>query len=338
MDTLALITPFFLPAFLVLDLFHRAHPYRATKRWRLRGFVVSAGVFLLSTAIATFWAGVFDGVSLIDGRGLGIVGGAAAGILVYEVGHYAYHRVAHRSDWLWRWGHQMHHSAESLDAWGANYLSPLDTFAFTTIGSLVFFPLLGLRVEAGVIGAAFLAFNAAFQHANMKTPRWLGYLIQRPESHSLHHGRGVHAWNYADLPLVDMLFGTFANPERYRAEVGFEPGASARVGAMLIGRDVSLGDPPAADHPTPGRAGATCLPAARRAAPPAPSTSTAALFGRASLMASEPVSPGQGVPPPTSGGVPKPPASARPRSAQGESPPKTSRSPTGTLRRRVRAG
>jgi hypothetical protein len=40
--------------------------------------------------------------------------------------------------------------------------------------------LLGLPVEAGVLGALFLTFNAMFQHMGMKTPRWLGYII-------LHH-------------------------------------------------------------------------------------------------------------------------------------------------------
>jgi len=82
-----------------------------------------------------------------------------------------------------------------------------------------------------------------FQHANIRTPRWLGYIIQRPESHSLHHGRGVHRYNYADLPLWDMVFGTFRNPAEMQAEVGFYKGASNRVLAMLAGRDVS--SPPA---------------------------------------------------------------------------------------------
>ena len=51
-----------------------------------------------------------------------------------------------------------------------------------------------------------------FQHANIRTPHWLGYIVQRPESHSAHHERGVHARNYGDLPLFDIIFGTFHNP------------------------------------------------------------------------------------------------------------------------------
>lgn len=233
-----------LPLFLLLDLLHRAQPYATTRFWRLRAFLVSAAAFAFSMVVAGAIGSWLAGVSLFDLSGLGTFGGAVVGILVYEVLHYAYHRAAHTNGWLWRYGHQMHHSAEAVDAFGAYYLSPLDTLMFTSIASLVFFPLLGLSLEAGLVGSAFLSFNAVFQHANLRTPRWLGYLIQRPESHSLHHGRGVHAHNYADLPLVDMLFGTFSNPDAHRAEVGFWKGASSRLGAMWIGRDVS--EPPTA--------------------------------------------------------------------------------------------
>jgi sterol desaturase/sphingolipid hydroxylase (fatty acid hydroxylase superfamily) len=78
-----------------------------------------------------------------------------------------------------------------------------------------------------------------FQHANVRTPVWLGYIIQRPESHSVHHARGSHAYNYAGLPLWDLVFGTFRNPREFEAEAGFYNGASRRIGAMLAGLDVA---------------------------------------------------------------------------------------------------
>ena len=53
------------------------------------------------------------------------------------------------------------------------------------------------------------------------------------------------------LPIVDMLFGTFCNPKEHRTEVGFYPGASARLGAMLIGRDVSRQEPQSASDLVP---------------------------------------------------------------------------------------
>ncbi|MEJ2088920.1 MAG: sterol desaturase family protein, partial [Gammaproteobacteria bacterium] len=129
--------------------------------------------------------------------------------------------------------------AKRIEALGA-VVHLVDTILFTTISSLVFFPLLGLTVEAGVIGAFFLTFNAMFQHMSFSTPQWLGYLIQRPESHSIHHGKGIHRYNYSDLPLWDIVFGTFRNPVGFQSEHGFYPGASARIGAMLLSRDVTV--------------------------------------------------------------------------------------------------
>jgi hypothetical protein len=182
--------------------------------------------------VALLWANLFGDFHLLDSSALGTLGGAALGVLVYELFHYGYHRAAHQWNWLWRTGHQMHHSAESLDAFGAYYLHPIDAAMFTTWSSLVLFPLLGVTPEAGVLGALFVAFNGIFQHANLNTPYWLGYLIQRPESHAIHHGRGIHRYNYADLPLIDMLFGTFRNPRGQAVEhlpVGFyDGGASGR--------------------------------------------------------------------------------------------------------------
>lgn len=171
----------------------------------MRGGLVTAAIFFTGE-IATLWGTLFGDWHLFDGSALGLAGGAVTGVLVYELFHYGYHRAAHEWNWLWRAGHQMHHSAESLDALGAFYLHPFDAAVFTSIGSLVMFPLLGLSVEAGGVATLFLTFNAMFQHANISTPHWLGYLIQRPESHNIHHACGIRRYNYADVPLCDMLY------------------------------------------------------------------------------------------------------------------------------------
>ena len=73
----------------------------------------------------------------------------------------------------------------------------------------------------------------------MRTPQWIGYLIQRPESHCVHHRMGVHYYNYADFPVWDMLFGTFRNPREFRGECGFEAGADRQMGAMFGFADVN---------------------------------------------------------------------------------------------------
>jgi sterol desaturase/sphingolipid hydroxylase (fatty acid hydroxylase superfamily) len=73
----------------------------------------------------------------------------------------------------------------------------------------------------------------------VRTPRWLGYFIERPEMHSWHHARGLHRQNYSELPVFDMLFGTYYNPRDFAGETGFHEGGSSRVIEMMLGSDVA---------------------------------------------------------------------------------------------------
>ncbi len=211
----------------------------AISGWRFRALVSFAVYFFLSSYLPIFWDPVLASYQLFDLTGIGAVPGAALGLLIYNAFLYAWHRSLHASDFLWLGFHQMHHSAERLDTYGAFYFSPLDMAGFTLVGSLALTLFVGLSPEAITLFLFFAMFLGIFQHTNVRTPRWLGYLVQRPESHAIHHRRGRHKYNYADLPIFDILFGTFRNPEGYEHETGFVDGASARVGDMLLWRDVS---------------------------------------------------------------------------------------------------
>jgi sterol desaturase/sphingolipid hydroxylase (fatty acid hydroxylase superfamily) len=134
----------------------------------------------------------------------------------------------------------MHHSAERLDTYGAFWFSPADMVGWTVLSSLCLTLLVGLTPEAATVVLLATTLLAIFQHSNIRTPRWLGYIVQRPESHSRHHERGVHYGNFSDLPIFDILFDTFHNPPDFVAETGFYHGASRRLAEMLRFRDVSL--------------------------------------------------------------------------------------------------
>ena len=215
----------------------------AIKGWRLRGLAAFLVFFFVSSYLPFFWNAQLAAYQLVDLSSLGRWGGALVGVLVYEAGVYLWHRSMHRSNLLWRGFHQMHHSAERLDTYGAFWFSPLDMVGFTALFSLCTTLLVGITPEAAVLAIYITTFLSVFQHANIRTPRWLGYLIQRPESHSSHHQRGVHARNYADLPIFDMMFGSFYNPSDFAPENGFYHGASLRVGEMVRGVDVSTPAP-----------------------------------------------------------------------------------------------
>ena len=207
--------------------------------WRLRGLAAFGVYFLLSSYLPLAWTEFLLPLQLFDLGSLGTWGGALVGLLVYELCAYAYHRGIHSSDALWRGIHQMHHSAERIDTNGAFWFSPLDMAGWTAVSSVALTVVVGLTAEATTVVLLTLTLLAVFQHANIRTPRWLGYIVQRPESHSYHHGRGRHRDNYADLPVVDMLFGTFHNPRDFAPASGFYDGASLRVPEMLVFRDVS---------------------------------------------------------------------------------------------------
>jgi len=133
----------------------------------------------------------------------------------------------------------LHHAPQRLDIPGAVLFTPLDVIInVATVFTMMVF-VLGLDAVAAAIVGYVATFYGLFQHLNLRTPRWLGYLIQRPESHGVHHRRGFHAYNYSDLPVWDMLWGTFRNPAEFHGDVGFELAESRRIGAMLVGRDVN---------------------------------------------------------------------------------------------------
>ena len=226
-------------AFAAVDLVARARKYPDVAYWRLKGIAFTLLYFAVSTYAPLLWDGWLGRYQLFDGSALPLWGQIVGGFLLLEFGVYVWHRTMHNTPPLWRFLHQMHHSAERVDIWGALYFHPLDTIGWALLGSLMLVLGFGITAEAAIVINIAATFMGMFQHANIKTPRWLGFVIQRPESHSLHHERGVHARNYGDLPLFDMIFGTFENPREFKGECGFYDGGSKRLGAMLIGREIA---------------------------------------------------------------------------------------------------
>jgi sterol desaturase/sphingolipid hydroxylase (fatty acid hydroxylase superfamily) len=177
------------------------------------------------------------GLSPLHLSQLGSWAGGALALLCTDLAGYWLHRLQHRIPTLWRWTHQVHHSAERVDVLGAAYFHPFDIALQALVSTLVVVAL-GVTPSAAALAGIGTVFLAVFQHLNVRTPVWLGYLVQRPEGHSVHHARGVHAYNYGNLAVWDLVFGTWRNPAQFSAEAGFYEGASRRVLAMLLGRDI----------------------------------------------------------------------------------------------------
>jgi sterol desaturase/sphingolipid hydroxylase (fatty acid hydroxylase superfamily) len=205
----------------------------------------------------------------IDGTTLGVAGGAFVGTLLMSALVYAWHRTAHSVDFLWRGFHQLHHAAQRVDIPGSVVFHPAEMVVQVLLQTFVTTIALGLHPLAAALVGYLQAFYGMFQHWNVNTPRWIGYFVQRPESHCVHHRKGVHFYNYGDIPVWDMLFGTFRNPTHYIGEVGFEGEADRRVGAMLAFADVNA--------PLYGRSSRGMKPRiAKEAAPPLSDTGRSA--------------------------------------------------------------
>jgi sterol desaturase/sphingolipid hydroxylase (fatty acid hydroxylase superfamily) len=219
-----------------------ARRFEAVPRWRWIGWAFLLMLFavngLLPAVLPVSWLAEH---ALLPGHRLGVAGGVVVGVLAFTFVDYWVHRALHRFDGLWRAIHQVHHGAERVDILGSAVLHPVEVALFVLEGIAVNVFVLGLDPQATAIAGYLGAFMAMFQHWNVRTPRWVGWIVQRPEAHCLHHERHVHGRNYSNLPLWDMIFGTYANPERFDGEVGFEGGRGRRLWAMLAGRDVNRG-------------------------------------------------------------------------------------------------
>jgi sterol desaturase/sphingolipid hydroxylase (fatty acid hydroxylase superfamily) len=215
----------------------RSLPY--VKGWKMRGLAAFVVFFFMSSYLPLFIEPHIEAFKIFDLSGLGAVTGGIIGVVLYDFGMYLWHYSLHRNNFLWKTFHQMHHSAERLDTYGAFYFSPFDMVGWIVLSMICFSVIAGFSAQAVTFILLVTNFQAIFQHANIKTPQWVGYIIQRPESHTFHHAKGIHKYNYSDLPVFDILFGTFKNPKDFEHETGFYHGASERIVDMLLARDVS---------------------------------------------------------------------------------------------------
>jgi sterol desaturase/sphingolipid hydroxylase (fatty acid hydroxylase superfamily) len=76
-----------------------------------------------------------------------------------------------------------------------------------------------------------------FYHSNLRTPHWVGYFLQRPEHHSIHHQLDLHRFNYGDITWWDRLFGTFRDTDHFAKRCGFPEDHERRLVEMLIFED-----------------------------------------------------------------------------------------------------
>jgi sterol desaturase/sphingolipid hydroxylase (fatty acid hydroxylase superfamily) len=231
------LTALFL-GFIAVEAVRPARPLPKVRGWRAQGVAAFVVTGVVSALVPLLYVDFVRAHRLLNLEWLGTAGGAALAFVAGELAGYWLHRASHGS-LLWRAYHQVHHSAERVDVYGSAFFHPLEIAIGGFSGAIVGTMILGVSPQASALAALVAVAMSLFQHTNVRTPRLLGYFVQRPEAHSVHHRRGAHSMNYSRLPVIDMLFGTFENPEYFETDAGFYPGASKRVLAMLAGVDVA---------------------------------------------------------------------------------------------------
>lgn len=225
--------------FVVADHFGKRTDFPNVRFWRVMGTVSFVLYFALATFAPFLWDSWFGSHQLIDGSQLPFWAQVLSGFLILEFGIYFWHRLMHSWDALWRVTHQMHHAAERVDIWGAYYFHPADMLGWALLGSACLVGIFGMTPDAALVVAVITTIPGMFQHLNVRTPYWVGYILQRPESHLIHHQRGVHAFNYGDIPLPDIIFGTFRNPREWNGLNGFHDGSTHELGRLLAFHKIS---------------------------------------------------------------------------------------------------
>jgi sterol desaturase/sphingolipid hydroxylase (fatty acid hydroxylase superfamily) len=237
-DRVGLLVPITYLTMLAVDSLWPARQFPPRAGWRCIAFlllIASVGAVVplllpLDRMAAHRW---------IDGTGLGVAGGTLVGWFVFCGVAHAYHRTPHTWAPLWRLTHQIHHSPRRVAIPGSVQFHPVEMVVQVLLQLFVTVVVLGLDSLAAALVGYVSAFYGMLQHWNVPAPQWLGYLLQRPEAHCVHHRRGVHAFNCGDLPLRDMRLGKLRNPREYVGDCGFDTPADRRRGAKLGFVDVN---------------------------------------------------------------------------------------------------
>lgn len=223
---------------IALEQWRPSRRFRVVVGWWPRAIMlnlVQAGSVFISAVTWDVWLPQWP---LLAGHSWPLLVQVGIGYLLITFIYYWWHRARHQVPLLWRCFHQLHHSPARIEIITSFYKHPLEILANGFLSAFVLYVFLGLSVQAVSITVLITGVAELFYHWNIRTPYWLGFLFQRPESHCVHHREGYHRNNFSDLPLWDMLFGTFENPRIAPENCGFDSEREQQLVAMLCAKDL----------------------------------------------------------------------------------------------------
>ena len=233
-----MMLPYLLAAFagcFLLEHLIPGWPLPRVKTWPFRVIIVNLVQLAVVIMAGYTWERWLSSASLFHLRNH--VSPSVGGMIAYFIATFIFYWW-HRYDRLWRMFHQIHHSAQRIEVITSFYKHPIEMIVNSLIGSVLVYSVLGLSLKGGAIYTACTALGEFFYHTNVKTPRWIGFVFQRPEMHRIHHEYERHKNNYGDIVWWDMLFGTWSNPKEFKSTCGFDGDKEEKLQEMLKFKDV----------------------------------------------------------------------------------------------------
>lgn len=211
-----------------LEKLSPARQFPILKTWFIHwcGLMFFATLWLIG--LLTIWPHIPSPWQPLDAWSFGLQ--TLIAYFAYSFVAYWYHRVRHSNRFLWRFVHYMHHAPAHMDTRVTFWRHPLEMI-INSLVILITGKLLGVSAEIIFCVLLVESMLEIFHHSNIHTPerlRWIGYFMQLPEQHLIHHERGLHRWNYATVTLWDTLFGTVRVPVEWKGRVGLPEWDSTR--------------------------------------------------------------------------------------------------------------
>ena len=158
-----------------------ARQYVSVRGWKWRG----VAFFILAAVVGSLVAAAL-GRARLDAHSvfrLSSVGywGFPVGLLASTLVAYWWHRASHRFDALWRFSHQLHHSARRIDIPGAFFAHPVEVVFKSTLAFMVATVILGLSHEVASAVGACSALLSISLHWNVRTPHAVGFFVSLRE-------------------------------------------------------------------------------------------------------------------------------------------------------------
>lgn len=232
-------------AFIILERVIPDQKLPHVKGWWTRVVIINAFQLAVIFIGAFTWDKWLQKVSVLElASSLPPALGGLLSYLIITFVFYWWHRWRHDVNFLWLTFHQVHHSPQRIETITSFYKHPFEIIVNSLMIGCINFVLLGLNLEAAAFALLYSSVGEYIYHMNIRTPHWMGYFFQRPEMHRIHHQQGKHYNNFSDLPVWDMLFGTYENPKSMDAKCGFKDDRESELLKMMTFRNVNDPFPP----------------------------------------------------------------------------------------------